>query len=980
MKREYWCFISYRHTDNVVPGRQWATWLHQALETYEIPDELVGQKNNRGEEIPERIFPVFRDEDELPADADLSTPIVHALENSRILVVLCSPSATKSRWVADEILKFKMLGKQDRILAAIIDGIPNAIDDPDKEKAKNECFPKPLRHHLNVEKTKLSKERTEPVASDFRLPGAVQGWTTAGAYRESLELEGLTSREIAKKMEIFIPRQHLMLLKIIAGVLGVPLGVLSDRDKAFQLAKQQQKARVLRRWLIGLSVLVMATVVSLGVAVYMQSEAERQRQVAEQQRIYAISQEQEAKKQEEVAIKRRKEAEEEKSRANRSELKALLAKENEEKQRLKADENAAFAVKQRKLAEERLERARLQQASMLLGQANPESARLLLRAIAPKDRGWEWVLLAAWCGPSSIHIDKVPQNPLINSQVEVIQKEAKRLEDIWADTQKFKFPSIPKILARTSPFDLLSGGWLSSDANILGAVTPPTGRQGMQALVLRTNPPGLSDVYLTALYGGVSACIPSPDGSMTFFKGDDLGGQGDYAVSWSNRKVLSNHLISVPDIIGIPEDVADEMFRKAEPEWGHGEIHDDNGKLDLFNAFRPEQPGYAQSPKDLAVDSLSPGIIFTSPRSFSNVTPFVDRPVYSVASREGRISGVKGYKNRDGGDSLFESRTAGDPSVMEFLEGFRKAQKPTYLRLGPSWQKNQEIHCLLWISKTRSPLAYDWVISLECWNVTTGKIIWKRPHPNFISLTPDAAVHLPSETAVVYSLMEIVSLADGSKQQKLELPWKDYRPDDAAWWSSRCIYSPDGNYAVYFGQGRNGQEFMLWRVRDGKLITVSTPDSENAQPLNLPDSIERRRLGNGFPRVLSWEASGAYVAIQPNGGSLRIYQSLEGEEIKELPQLTLHQNWYDVAPVPFSLNRDLNRVLLGSYILDPATWEVLLELPQGTRILQNWNLIAFPTSDGRVEFVHPPVIGADGKAANQPRSLQEALLFYEYGL
>src|SRR5688572_5677849 len=97
-KREYWCFVSYRHADNKEPGRQWATWLHQALETYEVPSDLVGTRNERGDIIPDRIFPVFRDEEELPADAELSSPIEAALRRSRFLVVLCSPQAAQSRF------------------------------------------------------------------------------------------------------------------------------------------------------------------------------------------------------------------------------------------------------------------------------------------------------------------------------------------------------------------------------------------------------------------------------------------------------------------------------------------------------------------------------------------------------------------------------------------------------------------------------------------------------------------------------------------------------------------------------------------------------------------------------------------------------------------------------------------------------------------------------------------------------------------
>lgn len=30
----YAAFISYRHADNVEQGRQWASWLHQVIETY----------------------------------------------------------------------------------------------------------------------------------------------------------------------------------------------------------------------------------------------------------------------------------------------------------------------------------------------------------------------------------------------------------------------------------------------------------------------------------------------------------------------------------------------------------------------------------------------------------------------------------------------------------------------------------------------------------------------------------------------------------------------------------------------------------------------------------------------------------------------------------------------------------------------------------------------------------------------------------
>ena len=100
----YWCFVSYRHAANYDQDRKWASWLHREIERYEVPAELVGTENRYGMRIPEKIYPVFRDEESLPADADLGASIVEAMDRSRCLVVLCSPRAVESQYVAQEIL------------------------------------------------------------------------------------------------------------------------------------------------------------------------------------------------------------------------------------------------------------------------------------------------------------------------------------------------------------------------------------------------------------------------------------------------------------------------------------------------------------------------------------------------------------------------------------------------------------------------------------------------------------------------------------------------------------------------------------------------------------------------------------------------------------------------------------------------------------------------------------------------------------
>jgi WD40 repeat protein len=265
----FWCFISYRHADNEVPGRQWATWLHQAIETYEVPPDLIGTSNQRGDPIPERIFPVFRDETGLPVDADLVSPIYRALESSRFLLVICSPRAVESTYVAKEIQYFKQIGRADRVLAVMVAGEPNARSDVGKQKVgfspEDECFPEPLQHGVDAEGN-LLPEHSEPVAADFRLPDGREGWTSPEAYRQALMREGTASRRTVDEMvKRYHERNELMKLKVIAGILGVPLEKLTRRDKAYQLEKQRQRAKVLARWLIAVTAIgVIAIVLGAG--------------------------------------------------------------------------------------------------------------------------------------------------------------------------------------------------------------------------------------------------------------------------------------------------------------------------------------------------------------------------------------------------------------------------------------------------------------------------------------------------------------------------------------------------------------------------------------------------------------------------------------------------------------------------------------------------------------------------------------------
>src|SRR4051794_5140114 len=149
----YAAFISYRHAP---ADRRWPIWLHRAMEAYRVPKRL-----RRSAGLPPRVGRVFRDEEELPASADLSKEIDAALEQSRFLIVVCSPRTPASAWVNQEVRRFRDMGRHDRILALLIDGEPA------------DSFPPSLREirRTVADAAGLSRERVEkvePLAADVR--------------------------------------------------------------------------------------------------------------------------------------------------------------------------------------------------------------------------------------------------------------------------------------------------------------------------------------------------------------------------------------------------------------------------------------------------------------------------------------------------------------------------------------------------------------------------------------------------------------------------------------------------------------------------------------------------------------------------------------------------------------------------------------------------------------------------------------------
>ncbi len=256
----FWAFLSFHPNDNEGIGHQWATWLRHAIENYPVPPGLVGTTNERGDVIPERLSPVFLNARSREPESLLPPPVAAALEGSKILLVICSPRAVESDHVAAEIVRFKQLGRSDRVLGAMIAGEPNASRDPAKLGVA-ECFPEAICHPVGAG-GELDRQRlVEPIAADFRLPDGSAGST-------SPEKIDRARHELAK-------------LKIVAGILGVPLGTLTKRDEAYQLARARRRGRIVGTVAVALGIFTIAALVTGGVALAKKREAVRARAAAE---------------------------------------------------------------------------------------------------------------------------------------------------------------------------------------------------------------------------------------------------------------------------------------------------------------------------------------------------------------------------------------------------------------------------------------------------------------------------------------------------------------------------------------------------------------------------------------------------------------------------------------------------------------------------------------------------------------------------
>ena len=166
----YYAFISYQRKDE-----KWAKWLQRKLENYKLP---VANAKDAADKKSKYIRPVFRDKTDLTA-GPLPDALKEALQQSRYLIVICSPNAVKSPWVNEEIETFTLAGRTEFVIPFIVDGEPYS-----KDSAK-ECFPDAIKA--------IPKDK-EPLGVNINENGKERAFIRTVAYMLNVKFDELWNR------------------------------------------------------------------------------------------------------------------------------------------------------------------------------------------------------------------------------------------------------------------------------------------------------------------------------------------------------------------------------------------------------------------------------------------------------------------------------------------------------------------------------------------------------------------------------------------------------------------------------------------------------------------------------------------------------------------------------------------------------------------------------------------------------------------
>lgn len=218
---KYAGFISYSRKD-----AGWAKKIQRALERYRLPirlDEAGRPKKTLGK--------FFRDEDELAGAPSLGASLRGALEDSRSLIVVCSPNAAGSDWVDQEIRHFKAKRPDGAVFGVIVAGKPDAQDPALR------CFPPALLHKVDDD-GRLTDEGDEPLAPDATAEPFARVKTRLAAGLVGVGFDELWKREQR--------RQRTRRLMALGGLVAIGVGGYVALDEYVARAREAAFAGIIQ--------------------------------------------------------------------------------------------------------------------------------------------------------------------------------------------------------------------------------------------------------------------------------------------------------------------------------------------------------------------------------------------------------------------------------------------------------------------------------------------------------------------------------------------------------------------------------------------------------------------------------------------------------------------------------------------------------------------------------------------------------------
>ncbi|HSI13235.1 MAG TPA: hypothetical protein VK961_14385 [Chthoniobacter sp.] len=176
-----WAVVAFAPEDSA-----WCDWVYRNLNGYPLPTSLVDRVTSHGFPRPDclSIFPDRRD----PSYPERAG---RALEDGTYLIVVCSAASAQSSTVDAQIRTFKADGGEERVLALVVDGPPDAKLGERRRAAQCEWLPTWLRWRLEEEGFRVA-DRSEPRVIDAR-----RGYRSLKQVRDSL-LAALTETDVAE--------------------------------------------------------------------------------------------------------------------------------------------------------------------------------------------------------------------------------------------------------------------------------------------------------------------------------------------------------------------------------------------------------------------------------------------------------------------------------------------------------------------------------------------------------------------------------------------------------------------------------------------------------------------------------------------------------------------------------------------------------------------------------------------------------------